>query len=323
MDETVALNKRPCGNYERGCRVQLNLNFPTVKCPECLGENRIKEREAANVHREKPKVEEVTGNILCSTCFKYHPSDHYIGEKTETVARCKGCRENGKRADQNRDREHRRLMERECSKKTERRIIRYQKDAREQKLSFELSYEQFCEMTQQVCYYCGIIQEEGFNGIERKIRNIGFTVDNTVPCCTMCNDLKHALSEDVFLKSVEHISTYSGKIQGQLFPDAFRSQGGSPLCIYVNRAKDKGFPCDLTVSNFPPYLKNPCYLCGKLGSNVHNNGIDRVDNNIGYTIDNMKSCCGQCNWMKGVYNLETFLNKLVSIYRYRNSKPSV
>ena len=38
----------------------------------------------------------------------------------------------------------------------------------------------------------------------------------------------------------------------------------------------------------------PCYLCGRAPAL----GIDRLDSTKHYTLDNVASCCSQCNYMK-------------------------
>lgn len=48
-----------------------------------------------------------------------------------------------------------------------------------------------------------------------------------------------------------------------------------------------------------------CYYCGLLGDN----GVDRLDSNVGYTYDNVVSCCPQCNTMKLDYSMDEFINK--------------
>jgi hypothetical protein len=44
------------------------------------------------------------------------------------------------------------------------------------------------------------------------------------------------------------------------------------------------------------------------------NGIDRIDANRGYEIDNIVPCCGMCNIMKNGYNVEDFLDKAKEVY---------
>ena len=52
-------------------------------------------------------------------------------------------------------------------------------------------------------------------------------------------------------------------------------------------------------------FKNDCNYCG-----INNglNGIDRIDSNNGYTIENTSSCCSICNKMKLDHSVETFIN---------------
>jgi len=52
---------------------------------------------------------------------------------------------------------------------------------------------------------------------------------------------------------------------------------------------------------------------------THCNGIDRVDNNIGYLLYNCKPCCANCNYLKKEYDYTEFLNKCKQIYEYNNS----
>ena len=46
------------------------------------------------------------------------------------------------------------------------------------------------------------------------------------------------------------------------------------------------------------------------------NGVDRVDNNIGYTLENSVSCCSWCNSMKNILPVNEFLNKIKKIHDY-------
>ena len=45
-------------------------------------------------------------------------------------------------------------------------------------------------------------------------------------------------------------------------------------------------------------------------SPVRINGIDRINSDKGYTIDNCVPCCAQCNHMKLDYTTEEFLTKI-------------
>lgn len=46
----------------------------------------------------------------------------------------------------------------------------------------------------------------------------------------------------------------------------------------------------------------------------HTNGVDRFDNEIGYTFHNSNACCGQCNIMKKEMDYSIFMDKLKKIH---------
>lgn len=70
-----------------------------------------------------------------------------------------------------------------------------------------------------------------------------------------------------------------------------------------------------------------CYLCGAPPSQAYRhdknpahsepfyyNGIDRVDNSMGYVSGNLYACCKTCNYAKGQLTLEQFLIHVAQIY---------
>ena len=86
----------------------------------------------------------------------------------------------------------------------------YQRGARERGLSWELSDEQFKEITALPCHYTGIIpstkkvgksgEEFVYSGIDRVDSTIGYTPENCVPCCTDVNFMKRNLPLDRFIE---------------------------------------------------------------------------------------------------------------------------
>ena len=315
-----ARGKKVCTDYTRTCRAELELSYSKQKCPACLEKDRAKEKKRKEELDKLPELDGL-GNKKCSTCSKYAPLAEYVGIKTDVI-QCKACRDTNKRGDANRNKEERVKKAYENSKKDENRFKAYQKDARDQEKCFELTMEQFLDMTKKLCHYCGIMPTEGFTGIDRIRSRDGFTLENCAPCCSMCNKIKHNLSEEVFLRSVEHILTFSGIIRGRLYPEVFQCIRGTPFTSYQQKSERLGIHFQITREEFERVRSAPCYLCGKVCSTIHTNGVDRVDSNRGYTHDNIRPCCGQCNWMKYDFDLESFMVKLEQIYHYQNSKPS-
>lgn len=88
---------------------------------------------------------------------------------------------------------------------------------------WKLSLDDFSEIIHQNCYYCGQppVYKKEFtrvnfpddklyaNGIDRIDSNKGYTKDNCVPCCTICNRMKQDLSVQEFYDHIKQILNYS------------------------------------------------------------------------------------------------------------------
>ena len=66
--------------------------------------------------------------------------------------------------------------------------------------------------------------------------------------------------------------------------------------------------CALTL------FSSPCHYCNKL---IGSNGIDRVDSNKCYKDGNVVPCCSACNYMKGIYSIQKFID-IVTFILYQN-----
>jgi len=186
-------------------------------------------------------------------------------------------------------------------------------------LDFEISQEEFNKIVKEPCHYCNIIQERGFNGIDRLGSNIGYVMDNCVSCCKMCNYMKCSLSADVFIKRIEHILTYNNKINGRYFPEEYSSYSAASYNEYKRRADNKSLLFELTNYEYVGLISGNCYLCGRDGSNDLTNGIDRINNNVGYIMSNVKSCCGSCNYIKRDIDLDELFEKMIMIYNKQST----
>lgn len=73
------------------------------------------------------------------------------------------------------------------------------------------------------------------------------------------------------------------------------------------------------------FLDQPCYYCGH-PLNETGIGLDRLDSDRGYVLDNVVPCCGTCNMAKGVYFTSAEMLKLgkviAEIKRARGFSPS-
>lgn len=63
---------------------------------------------------------------------------------------------------------------------------------------------------------------------------------------------------------------------------------------YKHSAKKRGYEWSISDADAEALFVAPCEYCGQ----TELNGIDRVDNTIGYVEGNVVSCCSTCNYAK-------------------------
>jgi len=63
---------------------------------------------------------------------------------------------------------------------------------------------------------------------------------------------------------------------------------------------------NLSFREFSQFWQKPCFYCR---SPINTIGIDRVNNDFGYSKDNVVSCCSECNRMKGTLDMEAFVER--------------
>lgn len=85
---------------------------------------------------------------------------------------------------------------------------------------------------------------------------------------------------------------------------------------YYRRTADiREYDFELSDDVFCNLVSDDCYYCGYY-NNKYFNGIDRMDNAIGYTEKNSVSCCEMCNMMKNTLNEPTFILMCAHIANY-------
>jgi len=93
---------------------------------------------------------------------------------------------------------------------------------------------------------------------------------------------------------------------------------------YKGGAKKRNLEFSLTKEQFRELTQQKCFYCETKPHNICHypqsngeyiyNGIDRVDNTKGYTIDNCVACCFACNQWKQAYTQQEFLLRIKLIY---------
>lgn len=97
----------------------------------------------------------------------------------------------------------------------------------------------------------------------------------------------------------------------------------------IKRSKKNNVISDISFEKFIELSKSACHYCGMHGSNkiiddIKNNngnfllfnGLDRLDSNLGYTLNNTVSCCKYCNVAKNTQTKQEFLDFIKRIYEF-------
>lgn len=107
---------------------------------------------------------------------------------------------------------------------------------------------------------------------------------------------------------------------------------------YKSNARRKGLAFELTAEDIEYIVSLTCEYCGaepqkrssfkhitnkKIqvameGQHYYANGIDRVDNQVGYTLENCVPCCSACNSAKGSMPVGEWLNLIDRIYAHQH-----
>lgn len=104
----------------------------------------------------------------------------------------------------------------ECYKNYPVRIYNeYKQSAKKRSFSFELKYDEFLNLIEQSCCYCGE-KPKKYNGIDRVDSLQGYIINNCVPCCEYCNTMKLNYPVDFWLTHIEKIIRHmKGEIKNE------------------------------------------------------------------------------------------------------------
>jgi hypothetical protein len=88
-------------------------------------------------------------------------------------------------------------------------------------------------------------------------------------------------------------------------------------------AKERGLAFEISLPFFIEVSALPCQYCKRVetneavtrGGNLRYNGLDRVDNKIGYIESNCVPCCKVCNRAKSGMTVEAFYDWIDALVR--------
>ena len=102
--------------------------------------------------------------------------------------------------------------------------------------------------------------------------------------------------------------------------------------VYAQGAKARGLTFALARVDFEELVFMLCHYCGAGPSNFMRksrngtvyefsyNGLDRVDPSLGYSRDNVVTCCGTCNKLKSDLTYEAFVGQITRILAHLSER---
>jgi hypothetical protein len=100
----------------------------------------------------------------------------------------------------------------------------YKDQAAQRGVLFDLTRDEFVQLTEQPCYYCGCAPRHikkpnhsngshTYNGVDRVDNSKGYTTDNCVPACRPCNSAKNAVTKDMVVKIYQFLFPRTEPVQ--------------------------------------------------------------------------------------------------------------
>lgn len=195
IKESKETGIRICDDGKRACK------NPTVdkkaKCETCLSANREKDNTQYNQRKENLNM-----CLGCGTSI----TELFDGIRGK-VQRCAECYEKQRRVEEGRERNRNYSEEKKAN--LDKYIVSYVQCAKSRNIAFELTKEKFEELVCMACYYCGSFNEKEVIGIDRLNSERGYTNENCVPCCKVCNFMKGTLTKNTFITQAHKIATYN------------------------------------------------------------------------------------------------------------------
>lgn len=130
-----------------------------------------------------------------------------------------------------------------------------------------------------------------------------------------CSNCKKSLPEGHYYKDKQSRSGLTSQCK-QCQKDRL-NKPENRYAKYKKDAKRRGLKFALSEKYFKSFENKDCHYCGEKFKTIR---LDRIDNDRGYIVDNVVSCCFTCNSLKHVFDVDFFLNHINKIYTYQNRK---
>ncbi|XWV25105.1 hypothetical protein QJ856_gp0671 [Tupanvirus deep ocean] len=305
-------SRTQCDPNKPGVKAILADGYTKKKCQNCLIRERQKDKKLRDSKKKANVKTQKLGLYVCTECSitkKYNVKDMGLKRDGTRSHLCKHHFEMSQKVEERRPKRDRIDEYNRYDNNPERKYKHYLKNAKTRNIKFQIDFDTFKKLIMENCYYCGLERREKLNGIDRIDNNKHYTLDNIVASCGICNKMKNTLNEATFILMCAHITHYNKSLKFKLFPEIFNNYNPKSYRYlrYKQASKERGLSFNLSNQEFCELLHGSCYICGRQSSNKHCNGIDRYNNNKGYILQNCKTCCGDCNFLKRILDHDYFL----------------
>lgn len=211
-----------------------------------------------------------------------------------------------------------------------------------------LVFDEFYALSQLNCHYCNIepstINDSPpddasqyfinnckftYNGLDRVNNGLPHDTTNCVPCCKECNLSKRNMHIDDFYRMIFNIATRPARVIPN-YIDLFSTSSNNFSRFKNIRGQMNQSYTDIDFDTFGYDLfcfiiTQNCFYCNRESSNIRKdwknniilcNGLDRIDQKLPHTIDNIISCCKYCNWSKAKRSYAEFLSWAIRAHNH-------
>jgi len=197
--------------------------------------------------------------------------------------------------------------------------------AKRDAIGFDLTLDDFVRIRSAgVCFYCKKELSTTAPNIDRLNSVRGYSLDNCVPCCLECNLVKRDLlsaEEMILFRSIEQgESDQVPKHKFSLYTPKITSSVQKRWGRLLRYSLKKGIPLTVGFDQYSEIIKENCYYCGVENKGT-GYGLDRLKPSLGYTLDNVVSCCPPCNQIKGNILTENQMKNLITVIAFFRNTP--
>lgn len=116
------------------------------------------------------------------------------------------------------------------------------------------------------------------------------------------------------MKKYRNRDTY--KEQSKRYTEKYLRTPENKFNVYCKDAQRRGITWNLSFKEFMLFWQKPCVVCDCAIETI---GLDRIDNNRGYSLDNVRPMCKKHNYMRNKYSDEDIIELATGLSKWKGS----